>query len=132
MGQRITHRERILNFLNKNRGRSFCDDCIASELGIPYRQTVNSICRRLDKEGVIKREKGRCSLCGKYKITNTMRAIVDQEDEELGKLYKLLCNFESVLRDFIREELSRVTDKWWDERIPVSYTHLTLPTTERV
>jgi len=118
MGQRITHRERILNFLNKNRGRSFCDDCIASELGIPYRQTVNSICRRLAKEGVIKRVKGRCSLCGKYKITNTTRAVVDLEDEELEKLYKLLCNFESALRDFIREELSRATDKWWDERIP--------------
>jgi len=122
MDRRITHKGRILNFLNENKGNSFCDDCIARILGIPYRQIVNSICRRLAEDGVIERKKGYCSICGRYKITNALSQggvkPVSVGGGELKELYELLCNFESTLRNFIREELSRVTDKWWDERIP--------------
>lgn len=51
----------IVEFL-ESVGRGCCDDCISRETGVKPRQQVNQICRRLEEQGKIVREEGRCAL----------------------------------------------------------------------
>ncbi len=51
-----THRDRVLEFLARCPGRD--DDEIASALEIEPRQTINILCRKLHREGLLRRELG--------------------------------------------------------------------------
>jgi len=59
--------EIVKNFLIKNKGAKFCDDCLAKELKIKPRQQVNQITRPLKETSNFDRERGKCSICGKDK-----------------------------------------------------------------
>ena len=47
-----------------------CDDCLAKATDIVPRQTVNILCRRMEREGVVTRAKRVCPNCGGLKLTN--------------------------------------------------------------
>lgn len=47
-----------------------CDDCLAMVTDITPRQTVNIVCRQMDRDGVIARTKRVCLACGGTKFTN--------------------------------------------------------------
>ena len=65
---------RIFSFLEKER-KKYCDDCLSLILRITPRQQVNQICRKLQYQGLIIREKGVCFKCGKYKIVNYLKEL---------------------------------------------------------
>ena len=65
---------RIFSFLKKER-KEYCDDCLSLILRITPRQQVNQICRKLQYQGLIVREKGVCFRCGKHKIVNYLREV---------------------------------------------------------
>lgn len=66
----MTNIEKLLEFLRHNPNLSYCDDCLQQKTGINRRQQVNRICHYLVDRGMILREKGLCSLCGKQKLIN--------------------------------------------------------------
>lgn len=76
----MTHKELILDYLRRNDNR-FCDDCLAQELAIHPRQTINQICRSLATQGAISRSRNRCDQCDREKIINRI-AFREQESEE--------------------------------------------------
>jgi len=62
--------DKIIGFLENKGNVGYCDDCLSTELGITPRQQVNQICRRLQNEGRIIRERGICAICMRHKILN--------------------------------------------------------------
>jgi hypothetical protein len=66
----LVNRNKILDFLKVEGGNSYCDDCLSAKLEIFPRQQVNQICRQLHIRGIISRELGTCSGCGKNKTIN--------------------------------------------------------------
>ena len=64
------NKERIFSFLKKER-KGYCDDCLSLILRITPRQQVNQICRKLQYQGLIVREKGVCLSNPQFKITQT-------------------------------------------------------------
>lgn len=62
----------IIEFLKNNENKRYCDDCLSAFLGIYPRQQVNQICRDLYDQGLILREKGKCSSCSKVKLVNSV------------------------------------------------------------
>jgi len=69
----MSDRLRVLKLLDDIQPRAYCDDCIAAELDIKPRQTVNLICRKLNSAQSIGRATDRCDQCGKSKITNSLK-----------------------------------------------------------
>lgn len=65
----MTNEQKLLNVLNQA-GGPLCDDCVAIAARFSQRQTANSICRNLDNRGQIKRVRGKCFACSKFKIVN--------------------------------------------------------------
>lgn len=55
--KRVTHAERIVDFLRRHAGRWFDDDELTRLLGIKRRQIVYQVCRQLAEAGHIRREK---------------------------------------------------------------------------
>lgn len=51
---------------------TWCDDCLADEVGFPKRQAVNTICNAYFAADLIIREKGECPLCHSYKTLNQL------------------------------------------------------------
>lgn len=51
----------------------YCDDCLSEELNIKPRQQINQICRKLMKDGFLKREVKSCVDCSKDKLVNIKR-----------------------------------------------------------
>ena len=66
----MSNRDKIMNYLRTRKEGKYCDDCLSSILKIYPRQQINQICRNLLDMGYIRREKGLCSNCSKYKIVN--------------------------------------------------------------
>ena len=48
-----------------------CDDCLGSRAGVSP-QDVGEACQRLADHGDVDREQGRCALCGRTKIVNSI------------------------------------------------------------
>lgn len=70
MGEVMSNKDKILNFLKSKKGLRYCDDCLSKILKITPRQQINRICRMLSERGRINRERGLCSQCSKYKLVN--------------------------------------------------------------
>ena len=66
----MSNRDKIMNYLRTKKEEKYCDDCLSSILKIYPRQQINQICRNLSDRGYIRRKKGLCSNCSKYKIVN--------------------------------------------------------------
>ena len=64
----------ILEFLEHDRARQFCDGCISKQLGIKPRQQVNQVCNKLSKQGAIHRADGTCARCGGSTKVNALAA----------------------------------------------------------
>jgi hypothetical protein len=61
----------ILELLDEIQPKKYCDDCLSSELKMEPRQQVNQICRGLETQRKLIRQKGVCDSCNKRnKITN--------------------------------------------------------------
>lgn len=69
MGDFVTNEQKAFDVLNQARD-TLCDDCLAEKARFTQRQTANSICRDLGKRSQIKRTRGICSVCKKFKIVN--------------------------------------------------------------
>lgn len=68
----MAHRDTILGFLGDAKG-PICDDCLSDRTGITPRQTINMICRRLEKVDQIARDgTGSCHYCHGRKICNSL------------------------------------------------------------
>jgi len=110
MGDYVTNEQKALNMLNQVRD-PLCDDCLAEKALFSQRQTANSICRDLDKRGQIKRTKGSCSACGKFKIVNEYLKGISPEvtktfhkKEKMEQVYRPWYwegNVQSVLVDWL-------------------------------
>lgn len=59
----MTEAEQITGFLQKNKPKAFCDDCITSELGLTRRQRAARVTNPLGLTSDYVREKGTCSVC---------------------------------------------------------------------
>jgi hypothetical protein len=68
----MTHSELILQFLKQHNELQLCDDCLSKETGISPRQTINQLCSKLAKVGLIFRNSNCCSSCKNIKITNSI------------------------------------------------------------
>jgi uncharacterized repeat protein (TIGR03833 family) len=62
--------EKIQQYLVET-GKVYCDDCLSEILSIFPRQQINQGCRRLESEGIIRRQNGTCYSCSKNKIVNS-------------------------------------------------------------
>jgi len=68
----MSNRDIVLEFLEQDPLKWYCDDCLSSQLEIKPRQQIFQICNRLDKENKIRREQGECSLCEKNKKVSSL------------------------------------------------------------
>ena len=64
-------KERILETLQSS-GKQLCDDCMVGPASLAARQVSFSTCTQLEKDGLVRRYKDQCSLCGKYKTVNIL------------------------------------------------------------
>lgn len=59
----MTEAEQIVGFLQKNKPKAYCDDCITDELGLKRRQRAERVTLPLGLTSDYQREKGTCSSC---------------------------------------------------------------------
>ncbi|MEI6286943.1 MAG: tetratricopeptide repeat protein [Bacillota bacterium] len=66
------HMSKIFEYLEKNEQSSFCDECLASVIGI-HQSAINPMCRTMAEEELINRSttRGLCSGCQSKRILNT-------------------------------------------------------------
>jgi hypothetical protein len=73
----MTEAEQIVGFLQKNKPKAYCDDCITEELGLKRRQRAERVTLPLGLTSDFERAKGVCSVCQndlpKY-VTRALRA----------------------------------------------------------
>ena len=67
----------ILDFLEKAK-QPYDDDCLAEALGATQRQTINTVCNRLAKQGKLVRQQALCLHCGRTKLHNFLPRWVDK------------------------------------------------------
>jgi hypothetical protein len=60
----MTIEERIFEFLVKQRGEAFCDDCVAAKLSLPQRQEARTVCATLGLCKEFERKTGTCVTPG--------------------------------------------------------------------
>ncbi|MEG8223341.1 hypothetical protein OSJ57_22435 [Sphingomonas sp. HH69] len=79
----------IIDFISKYPGRD--DDEISAALQIRPRQTINQICRKLEKEGVVKRCRGSSGKIVNYPVSQaaSMQAVSTRERPRLGETLAL-------------------------------------------
>jgi hypothetical protein len=64
----LTIAGRVVAFLNKNKGRAYCDDCIKDHLGLARRQQAQRNTEPLSFTPLYKREQAPCDSCGREKL----------------------------------------------------------------
>jgi hypothetical protein len=69
----MTVEERVVDFLVKNKGNAYCDDCVAGELGISRRQARNAT-SGLAESGRFHRDSGACSKRPHHRKKKVTRA----------------------------------------------------------
>ena len=79
----MTNKEKLIDYLRKNANYAFCDDCLAKRTEISYRQQINSLCKQIEADGLVLRERGICHLCHDTKLVNTIK-----KDATKGTNYK--------------------------------------------
>jgi hypothetical protein len=123
----LSNSDNILEFLEANYPNQYCDDCISTELGIRPRQQVNQICRRLEKDGKIKRLRLKCENCHKIKITNKIEprfeGLRQKENMVKGQKIKLTENeLKSIAKiniEELRNKIVRICQELWSETMRV-------------
>lgn len=65
-----SNRGRLLDYLRKENGSYYCDDCLEEMLDIHPRQQVNQICRQFAEKNEIDRIKAACDNGHKKKLVN--------------------------------------------------------------
>lgn len=68
----MTNKEMIYNFLYKESLIAFCDDCIKAQLKLSHRQVSNAETRLLLSEKRIDKNRRKCSLCHKVKLSSSV------------------------------------------------------------
>jgi hypothetical protein len=64
----MSSEQRIAEFLSKNRGQPYCDDCLSKGLAIKPRQQVQQKTSSLGKQRSFDRAAGTCSRCNSHRI----------------------------------------------------------------
>jgi len=100
----MTHKESILTYLRRA-DIQLCDDCLAQELAIQPRQTINQICRSLASQGATYRTRNQCHQCGKTKLVNRMPA--EERGTETGT--------DERLKARVPEEVEAASPTWKPE-----------------
>lgn len=59
----VTKAEQIVAFLQKNKPRVYCDDCIGDELGLRARQSAAGVTHTLGLTSDYLRKDGVCCIC---------------------------------------------------------------------
>jgi hypothetical protein len=68
----MTAQDRIVAYLTRASGESYCDDCLSAALKVPFEQ-VEQETRTLAEEGWFKRSVGPCEGCGLTKHVSKRR-----------------------------------------------------------
>jgi len=68
-GNMATSKEKILEIIEEVK-KGICDDCLSRLSKVSPRQQVNTITRKLQEDGILRREKGICQECSKQKLIN--------------------------------------------------------------
>lgn len=102
----MTNEDKAKSILKEVRG-PLCDDCLTEKAHFSKRQTANAICRDLNNKSQIKRLRGLCSECKKFKIVNeyiegrpSELAVDFQKKEKMKQAYRAWYwegNIQSVL-----------------------------------
>jgi len=71
----MTNPEQIVGFLQRNKAKTFCDDCLASELQLARRQEAAVITATLGLTSDYVRERGTCSICKNDKSKYVIHAV---------------------------------------------------------
>lgn len=64
----MTRGEQVASFLRQNKGKLYCDDCLASELRLANRQQANTHTGTLAQTSDFTKTKGTCSVCQEDKL----------------------------------------------------------------
>jgi hypothetical protein len=72
----MTNPEQIVGYLQKNKPRAFCDDCLAGELQFARRQEAAVITATLGLTSDYVRQRGACSICKNDKLKYVIHAVV--------------------------------------------------------
>lgn len=75
----MTEAEQIVGFLQKNRPKPYCDDCIADELKLKRRQRAQRVTIALGLTNDYLREQGVCSICKHDRPKLVIHAIASVE-----------------------------------------------------
>jgi len=127
----LSNSDYILEFLEEDYSKQYCDDCLSTQLNIRPRQQVNQICRRLEQEGKIIRIRFRCDNCNKIKITNKLGSkivgIRKKEHVVKGEKIKLLEDELKNLSRFkieeIRTKIVKICQKIWAKHMKEEAPH---------
>ncbi len=123
----MTYAESILELLDDVFPMSYCDDCLAIELGIQPRQQVNQIGRKLVDMRKTIRRRGTCSNCKKIKTTNEivqsesksqsnedMQAV--RESQAAYSVSDSIVGIQQIDIEHARTEVVRICHNIWRER----------------
>ena len=69
----MTVPERIVEFLNNSKGKSFCDDCLRDLLALARRQQAQQTTKPLGATAGYVRISARCSNCGDTKMVTASK-----------------------------------------------------------
>lgn len=73
----MTIKDRILAALQETEG-AICDDCLAANIGLKYRQEAYSRCSAFGRQGLIERGRVFCGKCSKNKIVSYLKSGFNQ------------------------------------------------------
>ena len=79
----MTASESILIALQHAEG-TICDDCMVTAAYLSRRQVSNQICRKMAAHGLIHRGLGKCYLCGKVQLVNSLFPIEQQSNSPMA------------------------------------------------
>ncbi len=95
-------REEILDYINTNKNKILCDDCLTKQLGLSQRQVAFQKSGELARRQLIFRDYNTCSVCGRNKKCSWSRGIVVKEE------IKNNCNTkENILVNDIKAQFNK-------------------------
>lgn len=72
--KQMTAGERVAEFLRRNRGKAFCDDCLGIELGLNRHQVQAATSRLASGGSIFSQDYGECSRCAHDRDAKVIRA----------------------------------------------------------
>lgn len=109
----------ILELLDEIQPKKYCDDCLSSELKIEPRQQVNQICRGLETQRKLIRQKGVCDSCKKRnKITNLIGSVIPPTKvlRESPTVYMGVSPKAELDIEKIRTQVVRICRQVWSDK----------------